>query len=170
MTEAGMPSEKRRTADLSAPTAAGGGVAADDVVVEDGFEVPTLGFDELGEVAAAVEALLFSGDGEEDDGAGEFEFAEDAGGFDGDGGAAGVVVGTGGGVVGVEVVGVAGVVVAGDEDEAGGLGGIGAAEDGVDVGEFGGLGDAGEWRGAARFDEFVALDFEAVLRRLRSSV
>ena len=67
-------------------------------------------------MAAAVEALFFAGDGEEDDGAGELEFGEDAGGFEGDGGAAGVVVGAGGGVVGVEVVGVAGVVVAGDED------------------------------------------------------
>ncbi len=36
-------------------------------------------------MGAAVEALLFAGDGYEDDGAGEFEFREDAGGFEGDG-------------------------------------------------------------------------------------
>ena len=140
---------------------AGGGVAADDVVVEDGFEIPALGFDVLREVAAAVEALLFSGYGEEDDGAGEFKLAEDAGGFDGDGGAAGVVVSAGRGIVGVEVVGVTGVIVAGDENDAIGLGGVGAAEDGVDVGELGGFGDAGERGGAAGFDEFVAFDLEA---------
>ena len=52
---------------------AGGGVAADDVVVEDGFELPALGLGEFGEVAAAVEALLFAGYGDEDDGAGELE-------------------------------------------------------------------------------------------------
>ena len=103
MAGAGTPSEKTRTADLSAPRCAGGGVAADDVVVEDGFELPTFGFGELGEVATAVEALFFAGDGEEDDGAGEFEFREDAGGLEGDGGAAGVVVGTGRGVVSVHI-------------------------------------------------------------------
>ena len=86
---------------------AGSGVASDDVVVEDGFEVPAFGLREFGEVTAAVEALLFAGDGEEDDGAGELEFGEDASGFEGDSGAAGVVVGAGRGVVGVEVVGVA---------------------------------------------------------------
>ncbi len=82
---------------------AGGGVAADDVVVEHGLELPVLGLGELGEVGAAVEALLFAGDGDEDDGGGELELGEDAGGFEGDGDAAGVVVGAGGGVVGVGV-------------------------------------------------------------------
>jgi hypothetical protein len=38
--------------------------------------------------------------------------------------------------VGVGVVGVARIVVPGDDDFAIGLGGVGAAEDGVDVGEF----------------------------------
>ena len=119
----GTPSEKTRTACLSSlARSAGGGVAADDVVVEDGFELPALGFGEAGEVAAAVEALLFSGDGDEDDGGWEFELREDAGALERDGDAAGVVVGSGSGVVGVEVVGVAGVVVAGDEDAAGGPG------------------------------------------------
>jgi hypothetical protein len=142
---------------------AGGGVPADDVVVEDSFELPVFFVGEFGEVGAAVEALLFSGYGNEDDGAGEFEFAEDAGGFEGDGDSAGVVVGAGGGVVGVGVGGVAGVVVAGNEDHAGGLGGVGAAEDGVDVADFGGLGDAGVWCGAGGLGEGVALYFEAVV-------
>ena len=115
---------------------AGGGVAADDVVVEDGVELPAFGFGEFGEVAAAVEALLLTGDGDEDDAAGEFEFGEDAGALDGDGYAAGVVVGAGCGIVCVEVVGVAGVVVAGDEDLAVGLCGIGAMQDSVDIGEL----------------------------------
>ena len=87
---------------------------------------------------------------------GNLSFAEDAGGFEGDGDAAGVVVGAGGGVVGVGGEGVAGVVVAGDEDAAGGLGGVGAAEDGVDVGDFGGLEDAGGGAGAGGLDEVVA--------------
>src|SRR6202041_1217380 len=34
---------------------AGGGVAADDVIVEHGFELPALGFGELGEGRAAVQ-------------------------------------------------------------------------------------------------------------------
>ena len=113
-------------------------------------------------MAAAVEALLFAGDGDEDDGAGKFEFGEDAGGLDGDGDAAGVVIGAGRGVMGVEVIGVAGVVVAGDEDACVGLGGVGAAQDGVDIGELRGLEDARGGAGAAGFDELVALDFEAV--------
>jgi hypothetical protein len=114
-------------------------------------------------VTAAVEALLFAGYGEEDDGGGELELAEDAGAFEGDGGAAGVVVGAGCGIVGVGVGGVAGVVVAGDEDVAIGLGGVSSAEDGVDVGELGGLGDAGGGAGAGGFDELVAFDLEAVV-------
>src|SRR5258706_14785459 len=91
----------------------GGGVAADDIVVEDGFKLPAFGLGEFGEVAAAVEALFFAGYGDEDDGAGELEFAEDAGGFEGDGYAAGVVVCAGGGIGGVGGEGVAGVVGAG---------------------------------------------------------
>ena len=102
---------------------AGGGVAADDVVIEDGFEIPGFGSGEFGEVAAAVETLLFSGHGDEDDCGGKLELGEGAGGLDGDGGSGGVVVGARGGVMGVEVVGGAGVVVAGDEDAAGLLGG-----------------------------------------------
>jgi hypothetical protein len=54
---------------LAGPVA-GGGVAADDVVVQDGFELPALGLGELREVRAAVEALLLAGDGDEDDGGG----------------------------------------------------------------------------------------------------
>ena len=42
---------------------AGRGVAADDVVVEDGFEVPALRFGESGEMTAAVETLFFAGYG-----------------------------------------------------------------------------------------------------------
>ncbi len=140
---------------------AGGGVATDDVVVEDGLKIPALGFGELGEVTAAVEALLFAGYGEEDDGAGKLELAEDPGGLEGDGGAAGVVVGTGGGVVGVEVIGVAGVVVTGDENHAVGLDWVCAAENGVDVGEFCWLGDAGGRAGGGWLDELVAFDFKA---------
>ena len=121
-------------------------------------------------MAAAVEALFFAGYGEEDGGAGEFKLGEDAGGFDGDGSAAGVVVSAGRRVVSVEVVGVTGVIVAGDENDASGLGGVGAAKDGVDVGKLRWLGDPGERGGAAGFDEFVAFDFEAVRRRLRSNV
>ena len=88
---------------------AGGGVSADDVVVEDGFELPAFGFGEAGEVGAAVETLLFACDGDEDDGGGELDAAggEGAGAFERDGDSAGVVIGSGGGVVGVLVGGVA---------------------------------------------------------------
>jgi hypothetical protein len=90
-------------------------------------------------MAAAVKALFFSGYGYEDDRGGELELGEDAGALEGDGDATGVVVSTGCGVMGVEVVGVAGVVVAGDQDATGGLCGVSTAQDGVDVGEGVGL-------------------------------
>ena len=61
---------------------AGGGVAADDIVVEDFLEIPGFGFGKFGEMPAAVEALFFASDGDEDDGGGEFELREDACGFE----------------------------------------------------------------------------------------
>ena len=148
---------------------AGGGVAAYDVVIEDGFELPFFGFRKASEVGAAVEALLLAGYGYEDDGGRKFDLAggEDAGALERDGYSAGVVVGSGGGVVGVEDVGVARVVMASDEDSAGGLGGIRSAEDGVNIDDARGFKDAG--RGTAGdgllrwLDEVVAADVEAVV-------
>ena len=105
--------------------------------------------------------MLFSCDGDEYDAAGELELAENTRGFNGDGYSAGVVVGAGGGVVSVEVVRVARVVVAGDEDAAIGLGGVGSVQDSVDVGELGGLEDARGGAGLGWLDEVVTLDFEA---------
>jgi len=57
-------------------------------------------------VAAAVESLLFARYGKEDDGAGKFESAEDAGAFESDCGSAGVVVGSRRGIVSVGIGGV----------------------------------------------------------------
>ena len=61
------------------------------------------------------------------------------------------------------VVGVPGVVVAGDEDAAGGLGGICPLKDGVDVDEFCRLADAGVWSVSAGLGELVALHFKTVV-------
>jgi hypothetical protein len=140
---------------------AGGAIAAHDVVVENGLELPAFLLCEVGEVFAAIEALLFAGNGDEDDGGGKFDFGEDAGAFEADGNAAGIVVGAGGFVVGVSVGAVAGIVMAGDKNHARGLRWVASAHHSVDVGEGRGLGDAGIGAGSGRLGERIAMDFEA---------
>src|SRR5262249_49489809 len=57
---------------------AGALIAAHDIVVQDGFDVPALRLGELGEMLAAKETLLFSRNRQENDRAGEMKFAENA--------------------------------------------------------------------------------------------
>ncbi len=134
--------ERRRTGNslgedaddgLVLPGLAGSGVAADDIVVQDRFEIPSLCLGEFGEVAATLQALLLARDRDEDDGGGDSELGEHACGLKRHRDSAGVVIGSGRGIVRVEGVGVARVVVAGDQDAAAGLRGIGSLEHGVDV-------------------------------------
>ena len=72
----------------------GRSVSANDVVVEDAFEIPAFLLSELGEVSAADQALLLACNGDEDQRRGKMMLAEDAGGFKADSGAAGIVVGS----------------------------------------------------------------------------
>src|SRR5205823_2068111 len=77
--------------------------------------------------------------------------------FQRDGGAAGVIVGAGSWIGGIEIVAVAGIVVAGHQNYALGLLRISAAQNGVDVGYLGRLGNAF----GRRLDESIELHFEA---------
>ena len=140
MADEGTLSLKTRTASLrcaSGPVAggAGRGVAADDVIIQHGFERPALVFGELGEVGGAGEALLFAADDGEDDRAGELELAERAGALEADGDAAPIVVGTGRVGGGVHHVVDARVDVAGDERPGGFR--VGAVQDRVDIAQAG---------------------------------
>src|SRR5262245_33502919 len=90
-------------------------VAADNVVVQHGLELPVIGLCELGQVMTAQKALLFSSYGHEHESRCRLQFYERVG--------AGktycdtrcVVVRTWRLATGVQNVGVAGVVVSGDQ-------------------------------------------------------
>ena len=120
-----------------------------------------------GKMAAAVEALLLPCHSDEDDGGGEFQprlascHAEDAGALQRDGYAAGIVVGTGCGIMGVEGICIARVIVAGDEDAAFRLCRIRATQECVDIGDLRWLQDAGGRAGLRRLDEVVPLYLQA---------
>src|SRR5712671_4983127 len=54
----------------------GSAVAADDVIIQHSLKLPALFFGHFGKVSASVQPLFLTRDGEEDDGGGEFMFAE----------------------------------------------------------------------------------------------
>ncbi len=110
-----------------------------------------------GEVAAAVQALLFAGYRQENDGCGKLHLAEDAGAFQADRSAAGVVVGAGSDAAYIQGITVARIVVAGDQHDAFGILGVGALQDRINIGDDRGL--RNPLRGV--FGEAVSLDFEA---------
>ena len=114
-------------------------VAAHDVIVESGFDVPTLLFRHLGEVSAAIQPLFFTGHGQKNNGRGKLELAEDAGAFQAYRGAAGVVVGAGRDAAGVKGIAVARIVVAGDQHDAFGIFRIGTLQDRINIGDYGRL-------------------------------
>ncbi len=113
-------------------------VAADDVVVEHGLDVPVLRARDVREAAAAVEVLFFAGDGQKDDGCREFQLAENSGALETNGYAAGVIIGAGRVVFGIEVVAVARVVMPGDQYHARCRSRFRALQDGVDIADDGG--------------------------------
>ena len=142
---------------------AGGAIAADNVVVQRRLDLPALLFRHFGKVGAAIKALLFAGDGEENNGRGKSHFAEDARAFQRYRGAAGVVVGAGGGIGSVEVVAVARIVVAGDQKNSLRLLRIAATEHCIDVGNLRRLANAL----LRRLDKGIELDFQAAAALLR---
>lgn len=148
------------------------GVVADDVVVEDGFDFLVAIAEALGHGLGAHEALLFAGEGNENEGGVEIILGEDAGAFHDAGGAAAIVAGAGGwgfGSLGGGAAGggadVHGVVMAGDHDPAI-LGLLGfAREEGDDVAQFSILIDAaaaGDGVGVETDLELGAVGFELV--------
>src|SRR6185312_1978328 len=68
-------------------------VAADDIVVQRALNLPALFACHLREVLRAVEPLLFSSDGEKNDGRRKFVFAQDTRAFDAHRRSAGVIIG-----------------------------------------------------------------------------
>ena len=108
-------------------------------------------------MAAAVQPLLLSGDGQKHDRGGELQLAQDAGALQADGGAAGIVIGARGVALDVEGVAVARVVVAGDDDDVSGAFRVAALQDGVHIGNLRGAGDSP----GGCFRKAVGLDLEA---------
>ena len=116
-------------------------IAAHDVIVQHGFDIPTLLFRHLREMRAAIQSLLFAGHGQKNNGRGKLQLAENAGALEADGGAAGVVIGSGRDAAYVEGVAVARIVMPGHQHDAAGAFGIGAFQDRINIGDYGGLGN-----------------------------
>src|SRR5262249_59356964 len=112
---------------------------------------------------AAVEALLFARDGQENDGGRKFVLTEDAGALQRDRRTAAVIVRPGRRIGAVHRVLVAGVIVSGDQIDTLGLFRIGAAQDGIHVFEFRRLRNT---RGG-RLDKGVSLHLQAAAARGR---
>src|SRR5581483_6454202 len=93
-------------------------VAADDVVVENGFDVPSLLLRHLGKVLAAVQALFFSGHGKKNDGGGKLVLAEHARAFQADRGSRAIVVGARRIAVHIKGIAVSRIIVTGHQDNA----------------------------------------------------
>ena len=108
-------------------------VAADNVIVQDAFQIPSLLFGELRHMPAAVQALLFAGDGHKYQGRGEMQFAQYAGAFHADGDAAGVIVRAWRETASIFIAAVPRVVMPGHQVHAAGLRRIAAAQHRVNV-------------------------------------
>ena len=138
-------------------------IAADDVIVQSGFDVPTLVFRHLGEMSAAVQSLLFAGYGQKNNRRGKFQLAQNAGALQAHGGAAAVIVGAGSDAARVKSVAVARIVVAGDQHDAFRTFRIGALQDRINIGDYGGLRNPV----GGIFGEAVGLDLEATAAIVR---
>src|SRR5215472_18297233 len=108
-------------------------IAAHDVIVQHAFKLPTLLFCHLGKVSAAVEPLLLTGHGKENNRCGEFVLAEHTRALQRDRGPTAVVVGAGRGIGRVESFLVTRIIMAGHEVNALGLCRIGSTQDGIHV-------------------------------------
>src|SRR5229473_3616503 len=97
-------------------------VASHNVIVQDGFDFPPLLLGHLGEVLAAVQTLLFSGDGQKNNRRRELKFAgslaQNAGAFQAHRGPAAIVIGSRGGIGPVKSIAVSRIVMAGYEHDA----------------------------------------------------
>src|ERR1019366_7049289 len=97
-------------------------VAAHNVIVQDGFDFPSLLLGHLGEVLTAVQTLLFSRHRQKNDCRWELKFAgslaQHTGAFQAYGGAAAIVIRSRRRVGAVESVAIPGIVMAGDEHDA----------------------------------------------------
>ena len=74
---------------------AGCGVAAYNVIVQHTFQLPAFAAGKLGQMARAIQPLLLTGNGHEDQRGRKVQFAQSAGALKGDGYAGSVVVGAG---------------------------------------------------------------------------
>ena len=110
----------------------------DDVVVQGGFDIPSLLLRHLGKMFAAVQSLLFSRDGQENNRCRKFllQLAQDARALEADGGSAGIVICAGRRIGDIESVAIARVVVAGYEHDAICLFRIGAPQHRINIGDF----------------------------------
>ncbi len=93
-------------------------IAADDIVVQRCLNIPALRLGHFGEMCAAIQALLLSGDGKKDDGRRKLVFAQHACTFHADRRAAAVVIGSGSLTAASLVSAVARIVVPGHQDDA----------------------------------------------------
>ena len=138
-------------------------VASHNIVIQHGLNLPALLPRHLREVLAAIESLLFARDGKKNHGCGKFKFAEYARALQGNGRAAAVVIGAGSRFCGIQIVAVAGVIVAGHQHNAVIALRIRAPQNGVDIRNLGGLGDSL----ALRLDKRIELYVKAAPAVLR---
>ena len=132
-------------------------VAADNVVVEHGFQVPALLLRHLREMTAAVQSLLFAGDCEKNNRRRKLHLAQHSRAFQADGRSAAIVVGSRCVAAPIERVAVARIVVPGHQHHALRIRRIGALQDRINIGDFGCL--RNPLRGF--FGEAVGLHLEA---------
>ena len=133
-------------------------IAAHDVVVQHRFNVPSDCLGHLGEMRAAVEALLFAGHSQEDDRSGETMLAEHPRALQTDGGSTGIVIGSRRLSSGVGGIAVAGIVMPGHHIHSAGICRIGAAQDSVNIRDRGGLRNSRP----GRLQKLVCPHFQAI--------
>src|SRR5581483_1381342 len=92
-------------------------VSADNVIVQSGINIPSLGLCIFGEVLAAIEPLLLSGNRQKNNRCGKFQFAQRPCALQADGSSAPVVVRTRSETSRIQHVSVAGVVVARNQND-----------------------------------------------------
>ncbi len=117
-------------------------VATDNIVVENGLDIPALLLCHLCKMLAAVQSLFFASHGQKNDRAGKLQLAQHARALEADGRAAGVVVGAGRIAFRVERVAVSRIVVARDQNNPLGILRIATFQHRINIGELRRLWDA----------------------------
>ena len=113
-------------------------VAADDVIVQHGLDIPALLFGHFGKVMAAVQALLFARHGQKNNRLRKLQRAQDPRAFQADGRSAGVVVRAGSVALRVKDVAVTRIVVSGDQHDAFRVLRVRTFQDRINILDFGG--------------------------------